>query len=192
MKRVRRGHCTLAPFAASTISLGVEGDRPAARRFRRGRGLCAEVRECRVGNAIGTTAMNSSSAADTGKLVLRLVLGLLIILHGISKIMNGLGPIPGVVEKAGLPQWFAYLAYVGEVLAPLLLIIGFWTRIAAIIVAINMTFAVYLVHTSQFFTLNKQGGWALELQGMYFFVAIAIALLGAGRFSAGGAAGRFN
>jgi putative oxidoreductase len=136
--------------------------------------------------------MNSSNAADTGKLVLRLVLGILILLHGISKVMNGLGPIPGVVEKAGLPQAFAYLVYIGEVLAPILLIIGFWTRLAALIVAINMVFAVYLVHTSQFFTLSKQGGWALELQGMYFFTAIAIALLGAGRFSVGGAGGRLN
>jgi putative oxidoreductase len=136
--------------------------------------------------------MNSSNAADTGKLVLRLVLGILILLHGISKVMNGLGPIPGVVEKAGLPQAFAYLVYIGEVLAPILLIIGFWTRLAALIVAINMVFAVYLVHTSQLFTLSKQGGWALELQGMYFFTAIAIALLGAGRFSVGGAGGRLN
>jgi putative oxidoreductase len=40
--------------------------------------------------------------------------------------------------------------------------------------------------------LGNQGGWALELQGMFFFSAIAIALLGAGRFSVGGARGRFN
>ena len=34
------------------------------------------------------------------------------------------------------------------------------------------------------------GGWALELQGMYFFAAIALALLGAGRYSIGGRAGK--
>ena len=130
--------------------------------------------------------------ADTGKLVLRLSLGLLILLHGIAKIMSGPAGIIGTVEKAGLPQPVAYLVYVGEVLAPLLVIVGFWTRPAALIVAINMIFAVALVHTSQFFTLSKTGGWALELQGMYFFVAIAIALLGAGRYSAGGATGKWN
>jgi putative oxidoreductase len=136
--------------------------------------------------------MNSSNAADTGKLFLRLVLGLLILLHGLSKLMNGPGFVLGIVDKAGLPQAFGYLVYVGEVVAPILLIVGFWTRLAAAVVAINMAFAVYLVHTSQLFTLNQQGGWALELQGMYFFVAVSIALLGAGRFSAGGTAGRFN
>jgi putative oxidoreductase len=130
--------------------------------------------------------------ADTGKLLLRLALGLLIILHGIAKVMSGPGAVLGAVDKAGLPQPVAYLVYVGEVLAPLLVIVGFWTRPAALVIAINMIFAVALVHTSQFFTLGKTGGWALELQGMYFMVALAIALLGAGRYSAGGATGRWN
>jgi putative oxidoreductase len=130
--------------------------------------------------------------ADTGKLLLRLALGLLIILHGIAKVMSGPGAVLGAVDKAGLPQPVAYLVYAGEVLAPLLVIVGFWTRPAALVIAINMIFAVALVHTSQFFTLGKTGGWALELQGMYFMVALAIALLGAGRYSVGGATGRWN
>jgi putative oxidoreductase len=129
---------------------------------------------------------------DTGKLVLRLVLGVLILLHGISKVMNGIDPILAGVTKAGLPQAFGYLVYVGEVLAPILIIVGFLTRPAALVIMINMLFAIYLVHTSQFFTLGKTGGWALELQGMYLFTALAIALLGAGRFSLGGTANRWN
>ena len=130
--------------------------------------------------------------ADTGKLLLRLVLGLLILLHGVSKVMNGVDGILAGVTKAGLPEAFGYLVYVGEVVAPLLLIVGFWTRLAAGIIAINMIFAVYLVHLPQLLQLSNTGGWALELQGMYFFVAVAIALLGAGRYSVGGAAGRWN
>jgi putative oxidoreductase len=130
--------------------------------------------------------------ADSGKLLLRLALGLLILLHGIFKVMNGAGGILETVGKAGLPQAFGYLVYVGEVAAPLLLIVGFWTRIAAAVIAINMVFAIGLVHLGQLSQLTKQGGWALELQGMYLFTAIAIALLGAGRFSLGGANGRWN
>ena len=126
---------------------------------------------------------------DTGKLVLRLALGLLILFHGVSKLMD---PILAGVTSAGFPRAFGYLVYVGEVLAPILVVIGFLTRPAALVIAINMMFAVYLVHTSQFFTLSKTGGWALELQGMYFFTAVAIALLGAGRFSVGGTANRWN
>ena len=41
--------------------------------------------------------------ADAAKLLLRVVLGVLMLLHGISKIKGGLGPIFGAVDKAGLP-----------------------------------------------------------------------------------------
>jgi putative oxidoreductase len=78
------------------------------------------------------------------------------------------------------------------VIAPLLILVGLFTRAAALIVVINMIVALLLVHTKQFFTLNETGGWALELQGMYLGAALAVALLGAGRYSLGGAAGRFN
>jgi putative oxidoreductase len=98
----------------------------------------------------------------------------------------------GVVDKAGLPSFVAYGVYIGEVLAPLLLIIGLWTRAAALVVAVNMVFALYLVHVPQFFTLSQTGGWALELQGLYFMTAVVVALLGAGRISVGGTAGRWN
>jgi putative oxidoreductase len=40
--------------------------------------------------------------------------------------------------------------------------------------------------------MSQTGGWALELQGFYLFVAVAVALLGAGRFSIGGAGGKWN
>ena len=133
-----------------------------------------------------------TNSEDTGKLILRVSLGVMILLHGIAKIMGGVDGIVGMVGKAGLPGAFGYLVYVGEVLAPLLLIVGLWTRLAALVVAINMVVAIVLVHMGDVFTLTKQGGWALELQGMLLFTAIAVALLGAGRFSVGGARGRFN
>jgi len=137
-------------------------------------------------NDIGT------AKSDTAKLLLRLALGLLILLHGISKIRGGPGFILDVVEKAGLPHPFGYLVYVGEVLAPLLVILGLWTRAAALVIAINMVVAILLVHTGQLLQLSPEGGWALELQGLYLAVPIAIALLGAGRYSLGGVNGRWN
>ncbi len=132
------------------------------------------------------------AAVDAARLLLRLVLGGLILLHGISKLSNGIGPIAGLVAQAGAPAIFANLVYVGEVIAPVLLIIGLWTRAAALVVAINMIVAVLLVHTSQLLQLSKQGGWALELQGCYFFLAVAIMLLGAGGYSLGGRRGFLN
>lgn len=136
--------------------------------------------------------MRSSGGDDLGKLLLRIALGALILFHGVSKIVGGPGFVGDVVAKAHWPHWIAYLVYVGEVLAPLLVLLGIWTRPAALVIAINMAVAVWLVHQSQFFTLADTGGWALELQGMYFVVALVLALIGAGRFSVGGASGRWN
>jgi putative oxidoreductase len=126
---------------------------------------------------------------DAGKLVLRAIL---ILFHGVSKLIGGVGFIAGMLAKASLPAGIAYLVYIGEVIAPLLILIGLYTRAAALVVVVNMIVALLLVHTGQFFTLSNTGGWALELQGMYLGSAVALALLGAGRYSIGGAGGRWN
>lgn len=129
---------------------------------------------------------------DLGKLVLRLALGTLILLHGIAKVSGGVSGIAGMVGKAGMPEFFAYGVYIGEIVAPVLMIAGLWTRPAALVIVINMIVAVWLAHMSDLFTLTKSGGWALELQGMFLFGALAVALLGAGRYSVGGSGGRWN
>lgn len=139
-----------------------------------------------------TSPTSAKSSDDLGKLILRGALAALILFHGISKLTGGIDFIAGMVTKAGLPPAFAYLVYVGEVVAPLMILLGVLTRIAALIIAVNMLVAVLLVHTSEFFTLTKTGGWALELQAMFFIAAIVIALQGAGRYSVGGANGRWN
>jgi putative oxidoreductase len=118
-----------------------------------------------------------------GKLVLRLTLGGLLLLHGVAKIYTGPASIMERVARLDLPSALAYLVYAGEVLAPLLLIAGLWTRAAGLLVAINMVVAVLLVHTDQLGALNRNGGWALELQGFYFLTAVAIMLLGPGKLS---------
>jgi putative oxidoreductase len=134
----------------------------------------------------------STGTLDVARLLLRLMLGVLILLHGISKIRGGPGFILDIVDKAGLPEPFGYLVYVGEVVAPILVIIGLFTRAAALVIAINMIVAVLLVHIPQLFTLADTGGWALELQGLYVVVAVCVALLGAGRYSIGGRHGIWN
>lgn len=122
-------------------------------------------------------------ADDIGKLILRLTLGILFLLHGIAKIKGGIGPIEGMVTGAGLPGVFAYGVFIGEVLAPILVIVGFYSRIAALVIVVNMLFAIGLAHMNDLFAIGKTGGWALELQGMFLFTAIAIALIGPGRYS---------
>ncbi len=125
---------------------------------------------------------------DYGKLVLRLSVGVLMLMHGLHKMMNGISGITALVQANGWPAWLSY----GVFLAPVLIILGFLTRPGALVLVFNMLVAVYLAHTHQLFHLTKTGGWLLELQGLYLFGAISIALLGAGRFSVGGLKGRFN
>ncbi|RZI41278.1 DoxX family protein [Herbaspirillum sp. HC18] len=137
-------------------------------------------------------AVSGSASEDLGKLILRVVLAILILFHGVSKIIGGVGFITGLVMKAGLPPALGYFVYVGEVIAPLLILFGAWTRLAAVVVMINMLVAISLVHMGDLFTLTKNGGWALELQAIFLAAAIAVALLGAGRYSVGGINGRLN
>jgi putative oxidoreductase len=118
-----------------------------------------------------------------GKLVLRLVLGLSILLHGIAKLVGGVGGIAGMLSGSGLPAIFAYGAYLGEVVGPLLLIAGWYSRVGAVLIAVNMLFAIGLAHGAEVFALGPQGGWAIELQAMFLFTAIALALMGPGRYS---------
>lgn len=127
--------------------------------------------------------MNENIRADLGKLVLRLAMGILILLHGIAKLKGGLAGIVGMVEAHGLPGFIGYGVLAGEVLAPILLIVGFHARIGGLLIAVNMLVAFALAHLGQFGQLNEQGGWALELQGMYLATAVTIALLGPGAYS---------
>ena len=114
-----------------------------------------------------------------GKFILRVALGVIVLLHGIAKLKGGIGPITGMVEAQGLPGVLAYAVYIGEVLAPILLILGYYARLGGLLVAINMLVALFLVHRGELFALNPQsGGWAIEVQGLMLFSAIAVMLLG--------------
>lgn len=120
---------------------------------------------------------------DLGKLVLRLTLGLLMLLHGIAKLRHGVSGIEDMVQGHGLPGFLAYGVFVGEVIAPLLVIGGFYARIGGALIAINMMVAIALVHSAQLLDIGTQGGWSLELQGFYLLTGLVVALIGPGKFS---------
>lgn len=122
---------------------------------------------------------------DSGKLILRLTLGILMLFHGASKIQNpgSVEYIAGNLSSSGLPSFLANGVYLGELLAPALIVIGVFTRYSAMVVIINMLFAIFLVHASDIFSLTQHGGWRLELQGFYLFGAAAIVFLGSGEYA---------
>jgi putative oxidoreductase len=120
---------------------------------------------------------------DLGKLILRITLGVLILLHGIAKISGGTAGIEKMLASAGLPGFFGYGVYVGELLAPALVLLGFYARVGAALIVVNMLFAIVLVHQADLLVLTKTGGWALELQAFFMFTALALVFMGPGRFS---------
>lgn len=126
--------------------------------------------------------MNAAMADDLGKLILRITLGLLILLHGVHKLIHGISGIEGMVQGVGLPAFIAYGVYVGEVLAPVLLMVGLYARVGAALIAVNMVVAIALAHSNELLDLTRHGGWALELQGMFLFAAVALMFTGPGRF----------
>lgn len=133
------------------------------------------------------TAINSGfnrffDHPDFGKLVLRLSLGFLLLFHGEFKVVHGVGWIASMLKAHGIPGFVAWGAYVGEVVAPVMLIIGLMTRPAAFIIAVNLVFATLLVKTGAVWDRTSVGAWALESEAFYFFAAFAIMLLGAGRY----------
>ena len=123
---------------------------------------------------------------DAGLLVLRLGVGALLLFHGVYKITHGVAWIAGPLSAAGLPAWLQYGAYVGEVLAPVLVILGLWTRPAALVMAFDMFMAIFLARRGDVAKVNPMsGGWAIELELLYLVGALALVLAGGGRYGLG-------
>lgn len=131
--------------------------------------------------------MNSYLLDDIGKLTLRLGFGFMFLLHGLHKMINhpeSTAWIPGALAANGLPEILFWGVYLGEILAPVLIILGLFSRIGAALTTVTMIFAIMLAHSHEIFMLNPQfGGWQIELQGMFLLASIVILLSGPGRYS---------
>ena len=119
---------------------------------------------------------------DFGKLLLRLTFGILVMFHGIAKISHGVGWISTMLEAKGLPGFIAYGVFIGEIIAPICIILGWFTRPAAFIYAFNILVATLLVGMGNFFTITKVGAWGLENEALYFMGGLCIMFLGAGKY----------
>ena len=119
-----------------------------------------------------------SYAANAGLALLRIFAGVaLAFSHGFSKVPPGEGLIEGTANMGfPMPTFFAWAAGLSEFLGGILLALGLFTRISSFFIAFTMLVAIVGVHAADPF--NKQ-----ELAFMYFFVAIAFLLKGAGDWS---------
>ncbi|MGA2597064.1 MAG: DoxX family protein [Bryobacteraceae bacterium] len=117
---------------------------------------------------------------DIALLILRVMAGFSLFLkHGMEKLTGfsqmaahfpdplHIGPVPSLA--------FALLS---DAVCSLLIILGLGTRIAALVVAINLIVAFTLVHR-----LNFSGPHPGELAWLYLAIAVLLVLTGAGKFS---------
>lgn len=125
--------------------------------------------------------MSETFRSDLGKLILRIAVGGLMLFHGVHKLISGHEHIAKMLSNAGLPTFLQYGVPVGEVLAPILIILGILTAPSALVIAFTMLFSIYLAYGEKLFTLNAYGGWAPELNVLFMFAAISISLIGPGR-----------
>src|SRR3546814_19837999 len=72
-----------------------------------------------------------------------------------------------MIVARGMPAFFAWAVYIGEVIAPLLLIFGFYTRLGGLLITLNMLVAIVLAHASHVFQMTGRGGLRLAVHFMF-------------------------
>lgn len=136
--------------------------------------------------------MSPTTSDELGKLILRVSVGGMLFLHGFGKLLHGIGHIEKLVMASGWPAILAWGVYLGELIGPALMVLGVYARAGALLAVINMCVAIMLAHRAEIFQLTPMWVWRIELQGLFLFGSLAVAFLGAGRYSLAGKGGRWN
>lgn len=127
--------------------------------------------------------MIDQKTAPYGAFILRVTLGILFIIHGLFKIF--VFTLPGAVagfHAMGLPGWFAYAITFGELIGGFALVIGFYSRLFAILFFFEMLAVIYTAHWANGFAFtNKGGGW--EYPAFWAITLVVLFLLGDGKWA---------
>jgi putative oxidoreductase len=104
------------------------------------------------------------SYQQMGALVLRVLLGIIFLSHGVAKFQGGIGNIAGWFESIGIPGSMAYVVATIELVGGIALILGLGTRIVSAILAIILLIATFKVKLAVGFLGNGQmAGYELDL-----------------------------
>jgi putative oxidoreductase len=116
-----------------------------------------------------------------GLLVLRIALGIIFLSHGYPKLahLRGGSQMQGFFVEHGLPGYFVYLAGVIETFGGGLLLLGLFTRAAALLLGIEMCVAIWKVHSGHGYLAVHDYEFPLALAAACF----ALATVGAGLIS---------
>ncbi|MEZ5385786.1 MAG: DoxX family protein [Prosthecobacter sp.] len=122
---------------------------------------------------------------DYGLLILRVTLGFsMLLLHGRGKMLNFSATVEKMNGLMGLPgNVNAGLAVFAEVVCSALIIAGLFTRFAALMLAITMGVAFFIVHKSALVDIAASGVKSGELAMIYLVAYVSLLFTGAGKFS---------
>ena len=121
---------------------------------------------------------------DLGILFVRLGLGVCLSMHGFAKISHGVGDVKGILAKAGLPEIMAYGSYVGEVIAPIMIILGIFSRVGALLVIGTSLTIMYVYHgLGNLLELTNVGGFKAEILYLYIALSLCIIFNGSGKYA---------
>jgi putative oxidoreductase len=120
-----------------------------------------------------------NSLQPLGLLILRLVLGMIFFSHGYPKLAHSGAGMQEFFVQHGLPGYFVYISGVLEVFGALLLVLGLFTRGAALLLAIEMGVAIWKVHSTGSYLAVHNYEFPLAMLAGSF----ALATIGAGRLS---------
>jgi putative oxidoreductase len=120
---------------------------------------------------------------NLGIFILRLAIPFTMLIYGINKVIEGTGFIGSLLEQYGLPKMMANGVFIGEIVAPLMLMIGFRARLAGLIFSFNCLLAIVMAQTQNIFKLNEFGGWSLDLLFIYLITGIVFFVSGAGKYA---------
>lgn len=120
-----------------------------------------------------------SSLQALGLLILRIALGLIFFTHGYPKLTRSTAALQAMFVQHGLPAKLVYVAGVLETFGGVLLVIGLFTRPAALLLAIEMGVAIVKVHSGHGIMALNEYDFPLVLGTACF----ALATVGAGAAS---------
>jgi len=114
--------------------------------------------------------------------IMRVVLGILFLAHGISKFQMGLDGVAGYFQSIGIPGFMAYLVAPIELVGGILLIVGLLTRYVSIVLIVILLGAIFTAKLSLGLLGNGQmAGYELDLA--YIVIALYLAVTDRTRWS---------
>lgn len=130
---------------------------------------------------------------DFGLLWLRALIGLALMYHGWLKVIHGMEGFGESIAKMGspfdyAPLFFAWLAVLTGLLGGFFILLGLWTRYAAIALIIVLCGAAF-VHNAGHPIIQPGDANTMELPLLYLTAVVAIFIMGAGRYSVDGSRG---